>query len=80
MADKDFPPLVTLTEMAAREGWFIDPKWTERVLAEDDRERKARRAKWRKFYNNEPLPTADQRELERRVEAWAWLERYLNVA
>jgi hypothetical protein len=79
-AGNEAPPLLSLAEMDEREGWSKDPEWSKRVLAEDARKRKARLARWEKFYNHEPLPMADQRELERRVEVSAWLERHLNVA
>jgi hypothetical protein len=79
-AGGECPPLVSLAEMDEREGWSKDPEWSKRVLAEDARKRKERLANWKKFYNGEPLPMEVQRELERRVEASAWLERYLSAA
>jgi hypothetical protein len=67
--------------MDARGDFHLDdPEWCTRVLAEDTRKRKERLANWKKFYNGELLPEADQRELKRRVEVSAWLARYLNVA
>jgi len=74
-------PLLSLEEKEKLEGWRLDdPEWVAAVLAEDAQKRKVRRSNWEKFYNGEPLPMAVQRELERRVEVSAWLERELGVA
>jgi hypothetical protein len=58
--------LISLADMAQREGWFIDQEWSKRVLAEDARKRKDRLA------HHTPLSLDEQREMA------AMLERELN--